>query len=637
MSADQGPKTFEEEQLNANKEEKENKIQCDNYDRQIAQQVRGGGPGGHFGGPEARGQHRPLMTGRPSQDDRPPSLQQFYKNVRGILNKMTPSKVAELSNDFLKLRVLRKKESLGTVIDIIFDKAVEEPQYCPLYSDLCKKQVKFERKIRGHRSDFLSGILTKCQETFETKREESLQQLRKDAEAETDEKKKVHLLAEWEEAKRKERRRMFGNIEFIGQLYRNELVLTLIVQWCVVHLFQRHARTPGGDEESVECAVRMLETVGKIFDRDSAEDKKLAEKTLLYFQHLQEVSKQVSNRIRFSIENLIEMRNNNWIPRKSADQVPKTLKEVHADAKMEELANNNQRNYYDRHIAQHVRGGRLGDNFVGLGARSQRRLLMTGRPLQDGHQGPMMIQRETSGALSNARRNKWTTGAGGGGGHRDAASHALWNPKSSMRWPTGVRTNRGGLVSYQSSQPSSRDEMFDEMMYRCAQAPPSTVFRLLMKAAVEETLSAHDRRYTGQIIGRCLQADHFRVKALKSIAHYARSAVEAELWIDVPKMWENMAEVLLWATLCDMKHFDGPRPSLDDFAETFQTAQQDTRKPHVLLTLVLKRMFESLDEKGAAQMAFAEMRAISPDTPDLIEALKATTVDGTDLYTLLTL
>lgn len=35
------------------------------------------------------------------------------------------------------------------VIDLIFDKAVEEPHFCPLYSDLCKKQVDVERHIQA--------------------------------------------------------------------------------------------------------------------------------------------------------------------------------------------------------------------------------------------------------------------------------------------------------------------------------------------------------------------------------------------------------------------------------------------------------------------------------------------------------
>lgn len=69
-----------------------------------------------------------------------------------------------------------------------------------------------------------------------------------------------------------------------------------------------HVAFQGGDEESVECAVKMLETIGKIFDRDSAKDKEMANKTALYYQHLLEISKQVSNRVRFSIENLIELR-----------------------------------------------------------------------------------------------------------------------------------------------------------------------------------------------------------------------------------------------------------------------------------------------------------------------------------------
>lgn len=68
---------------------------------------------------------------------------------------------------------------------------------------------------------------------------------------------------------------------------------------------------------------------------------------------------------------------------------------------------------------------------------------------------------ETSGALGSARRNKWTGGAGGGGGHPDAAHAATPDAKSGAAGGRGstssMRTNRGGLGSHESSQPSSRD------------------------------------------------------------------------------------------------------------------------------------------------------------------------------------
>lgn len=41
----------------------------------------------------------------------------------------------------------------------------------------------------------------------------------------------------------KERRRMFGNIAFIGQLYRHDLIVPKILNWCIVHLLKNHSES----------------------------------------------------------------------------------------------------------------------------------------------------------------------------------------------------------------------------------------------------------------------------------------------------------------------------------------------------------------------------------------------------------
>lgn len=46
------------------------------------------------------------------------------------------------------------------------------------------------------------------------------------------------------ELEAKERRRMFGNIGFIGQLYRHELIVPKILKWCIIHLLKNHSDSP---------------------------------------------------------------------------------------------------------------------------------------------------------------------------------------------------------------------------------------------------------------------------------------------------------------------------------------------------------------------------------------------------------
>lgn len=63
-----------------------------------------------------------------------------------------------------------------------------------------------------------------------------------------------------------------------------------------------------------------------------------------------------------------------------------------------------------------------------------------------------------------------------------------------------------------------------------------------------------------------------------------------ELWEDNMRIWECVAEVVSWSIMCEVQHFEGPRPSLGDFKEAFKNADADSRKPNALLVNVLKRL-----------------------------------------------
>ncbi|KHN78813.1 Eukaryotic translation initiation factor 4 gamma 3, partial [Toxocara canis] len=404
--------------------------------------------------------------------------QQLYKDIRGLLNKITPSTFEALSTDFLAFKVYQNKEQMSEVIDIIFDKAVEEPKFCPLYSDLCKKQVVEESQESG-KSEFRSGILTRCQQTFETKRQDEINKKRAEAEAEPDEKKQKELKLEVMEMEAKERRRMFGNIGFIGQLFRHELIVPRILNWCIIHLLKNHSEAQaqgGGDEESIECAVRMLETVGKIADRQGltvsrqgAEGGQPEFNLNLFFTHLGDIAPNVSNRVRFLIMNLIELKNNNWNPRKSADTGPKTIEEVHIEARKEEIQNKLQREQYEKKRGPY-------EGRPSLDRRSQRPTVI-GRQSQDGRYGrggdsSRDQKARAAGAASmvastasrknqslnsmdqpqslGARRPQFSSGSAGGGQQteRNVASRSMM----------GVRgAGRGSLASRDNSQPSSRE------------------------------------------------------------------------------------------------------------------------------------------------------------------------------------
>lgn len=63
-------------------------------------------------------------------------IQKLYKKVRGILNRITPQTFEELLGEYFALNI-NDETRLKGVIDIFFDKTVEEPNYCSMYGKFC--------------------------------------------------------------------------------------------------------------------------------------------------------------------------------------------------------------------------------------------------------------------------------------------------------------------------------------------------------------------------------------------------------------------------------------------------------------------------------------------------------------------
>lgn len=129
------------------------------------------------------------------------------------------------------------------IVDLIFDKAVEEPKFCRLYSDLCKEQTDRELKTTTNRP-FRQAIIKKCQTTFErtskNPTEEAIEIAQKEIAEEKDEKKLAALNETLAELQAKEKRRMLGTIRFIGELYRHALITDNIISWCLMHMIKQY-------------------------------------------------------------------------------------------------------------------------------------------------------------------------------------------------------------------------------------------------------------------------------------------------------------------------------------------------------------------------------------------------------------
>ena len=136
--------------------------------------------------------------------------------VRGILNKLTPSTYDELTDDFCKYKVYEDEKLLAKIVDLIFEKAVEEQHFCGLYSDLCKKQACLKDIGDGGRR-FRAALVAKCQKTFSDESEgfvPKIAEIKAKLEADgLDPEERAALAEELESLQFKEKHRILGVIK----------------------------------------------------------------------------------------------------------------------------------------------------------------------------------------------------------------------------------------------------------------------------------------------------------------------------------------------------------------------------------------------------------------------------------------
>ncbi|KAK7084911.1 Eukaryotic translation initiation factor 4 gamma [Halocaridina rubra] len=296
---------------------------------------------------------KPCVLENSTTDDEQAATQEVVKRMRGILNKLTPEKFDKLVGTVQQMPI-NTTEHLSAVIDLIFEKAVDEQGFSSTYASLC--QVLSKMSVRGEGDEgkaevkFRNLIINKCQKEYEKDNLEEIKPIRmREIEQCPDPDKKAELQAKWEYDEAKLRQRSVGNIRFIGELYKLKMLTSHIMMRIIGNLLEKC------DEESLECVCKLLTTIGKILEMHCSQLGKPKEEELDKHFHtmLKIVTERLtSSRVRFLMMDVIDLRKNNWVPRRE-DNKPKTKAQVHEEVKREEyeqqnLLVNNRRDDRDR-------------------------------------------------------------------------------------------------------------------------------------------------------------------------------------------------------------------------------------------------------------------------------------------------
>ncbi|GMH44131.1 hypothetical protein BSKO_12065 [Bryopsis sp. KO-2023] len=284
------------------------------------------------------------VIGELRSDD--PEEEKRQKKYKAVLNKLTPENFDRMFEQIIDVKVEEHK-TLEGLIDQIFDKALTETTFCPLYANLCKKLMstmpEFEIEGDKRKVTFRRLLLNKCQNEFE-KGDAALRAADAVEKSGSDAPEEIEKLR----VAKKERMRSLGNMQFIGHLFKEEMLTEKIIHQCIVDLL-REQDTP--KPEDIECLCKLVSTVG----RQLKEGKQLD----AYFSRIQRLTENpnLDTRHQFMLQDLIELKSRSWIARRKSEG-PKKIDEIRRDAQEE--------------LQKDTRGG--GRNWgAGLSSRSSNR------------------------------------------------------------------------------------------------------------------------------------------------------------------------------------------------------------------------------------------------------------------------
>jgi len=223
------------------------------------------------------------------------------RKVRSLLNKVSPETLSCLADQVLSLTY----ESIGdieTLCGLLFDVAITEHHYSEMYADLCKALSGRLPAFKDAPMTFTRALLNRCQNEFDN----------------------VYTVSD------SRRVRVLGNMKFIGHLFLRRVITQKIVRFVVSHLLA--CERP--EEHYVECVTALLRSIGATLEASDAGKRHLRN----YMLRLTELSRKTyPPRIKFQIQNLLELQQNGWLGKDHAERA-RTRQEVRQDAVRERRA-----------------------------------------------------------------------------------------------------------------------------------------------------------------------------------------------------------------------------------------------------------------------------------------------------------
>ena len=223
------------------------------------------------------------------------------KMIVSILNKITPKTFEKLSKNILK-HIDWSMDRTVRIVTEIFNKALDEPNFSETYAKLCLTIIINNKKDIA--VNFRILLVKKCQDEF-GRIDDRIKELQKSPTN------KLLLDNEEERKYAKAKRHLLGNIKFIGELFKLDILPVKVIHLCIKQILM--------DVESIsdelgDCISIFFKTIGKKLDTNNRND--IIESYYKKIQYLSSYSNhdsEISGRIKFKLFDVISLRKKKWI------------------------------------------------------------------------------------------------------------------------------------------------------------------------------------------------------------------------------------------------------------------------------------------------------------------------------------
>lgn len=244
----------------------------------------------------------------------------YLRTFQSAMNKLTEQNYQAVVPGLCMPQLIKDENVLKGAVNIIFSKAVAEPVFSSLYArvieDICSYEVSMAKsspassepdpEVVTHaepslkqRSVVRKMLVERCQEFFKGFLDLSTTS---DTQTMSDEEKE-----EYAESLRKKN---MSNIKFIGELYMRSLLSErVMLEVCETPLKDGSSML----DAKMDMAISLLKVVGKKFDEAKCADDESKRREKVWEGLQKAVSNNsLSSRIRFLLQNLIDLRKNRW-------------------------------------------------------------------------------------------------------------------------------------------------------------------------------------------------------------------------------------------------------------------------------------------------------------------------------------